>query len=161
MQGVASVHPVIAAAAQPGTPGFYCGLAQWGEPGILGPRDAGSSPAPAATSFTQQQDQEHMADQFTVQLVEEARKTDEGYFQYVHLVACRLPKNLHEQLNQIVNGPIWDGDVISKALRDELFDYKLAIRVCCKGSTGYTGATYFAHSVNEAIKQIKTGQIAA
>ena len=42
----------------------------------------------------------------------------------------------------VENGPCWDGDVPSKAARDELIDQGLAIRVVVKGENGYTAATY-------------------
>jgi hypothetical protein len=86
---------------------------------------------------------------------------DEGYFHYAHLAACLLPKNLIESLRQLINGPVYDGDVISKSLRGDLFKLGLAVRVCFKGEQGYTGATYFAFSVLKCIDEIKTGKIAA
>lgn len=82
----------------------------------------------------------------------------DGYFDYAAVVARRLPKALHEQLKQLINGPVWDGDVISKSLRDQLIDLGLAVRVCCKGEQGHTGATYFAHAVMEIADEIKTGK---
>lgn len=85
----------------------------------------------------------------------------DGHFQYAHIAACLLPQQLHEQLKQLVNGPVWDGDVISKSNRGELFDLGLAIRVCCNGETGFTGATYFAYMVLRAVDDIKVGRIAA
>lgn len=99
--------------------------------------------------------------EFLKELIKRGQSAEEGYFQYVHLVACLLDKRLHEQLEQLVNGPVWDGDVISKSLRDELFDLGLAIRVCCKGEQGYTGAKYFGGSVVKRIKEIKTGKVGA
>ena len=98
-------------------------------------------------------------DELTQSLIEAAQTEDDGYFQYAYIVARRLPKHLHEQLNQLVNGPVWDGDIICKSYRDRLFWFGLAVRVCCKGEQGFTGANYFAFSVNEAINQIKAGKI--
>lgn len=97
-------------------------------------------------------------DQFLKELIERGEKTDDGYFQYAHIIACLLDKRLHEQLEQLVNGPIWDGDVICKCYRNGLIELGLAIRVCCKGEQGYTGATYFADTILKAIKEIKTGK---
>lgn len=85
----------------------------------------------------------------------------DGYFHYAHIAACLLPAQLHEQLRQLVHGPVCDGDVISKSNRGELFELGLAIRVCCKGETGFTGATYFAYVVLKAAEDIKAGRIAA
>lgn len=83
------------------------------------------------------------------------RANDEGYFNIVHAIALIFPKNLIEQLQQIVNGPIWDGDIISKHYRERLMEIGLAIRVCCKGKQGYTGATYTAYSILKKIDEIK------
>ena len=82
---------------------------------------------------------------------------DDGYFDYAAVVARRLDKNLHEQLLQIINGPIWDGDIICKSYREKLFDLGLVIRVCYKGEQGFTGATYFAYSVMKVAGEIKRG----
>lgn len=99
--------------------------------------------------------------QFLKELIARGQSADEGYFHYAHLAACLLDKRLHESLLQLVNGPVYDGDVISKSLRSELFELGLAIRVCCKGEQGYTGATYFAFSVLKVADEIRTGKIAA
>lgn len=84
---------------------------------------------------------------------------EDGYFEYAYIVARRLPRRLHESLRQLVNGPVWDGDVISKSYRDELLECGLAVRVCLKGQQGYTGATYFGFSVAEKWEEIRTGKI--
>ena len=102
-----------------------------------------------------------MDKQIVVELIRRGKKADKGYFAFAHIVAILFDSRLHEQLDQIVNGPIWDGDVISKSCRDELFDYGLAVRVCVNGEQGYTGATYFAYTVNKKIKAIRSGEIAA
>ena len=96
---------------------------------------------------------------FLIELVKRGSQADEGYFEFAHIVACLLDKHLHEQLQQLINGPVWDGDVISKTHRNELFDLGLAIRVCCQGQQGYTGATYFAYGVMKRIKEIETGKV--
>ena len=82
---------------------------------------------------------------------------DDGYLDYAAVIARRLPKRLHEQMHQLINGPVWDGDVISKSLRDALLDMGLALRVCMNGEQGFTGATYFAYSVMKIAGEIKTG----
>jgi len=99
--------------------------------------------------------------EFLKELIARGQSASDGYFQFAHLAACLLDSRLHEQLRQLVLGPVWDGDVISKSLRGELFELGLAIRVCCKGEQGYTGATYFAYSVLKVAEEIKTGRIAA
>jgi hypothetical protein len=99
--------------------------------------------------------------EFIKELVTRGHNADKGYFEFAHIVACYLDKRLHDQLNQLVNGPVYDGDVVSKSDRSELFNLGLAIRVCIKGEQGYTGATYFAFSVNKRIQEIRTGKVGA
>lgn len=51
--------------------------------------------------------------------------------------------NLHlEALLQLVNGPIYDGDLVSKSARDKLLEWGLATKVCVKGEQGFNGANY-------------------
>lgn len=53
-----------------------------------------------------------------------------------------------EVLGQLVqNGPIWDGDVCSKAARDDLLDMGFASRACVKGEQGFTVANYHGWDV--------------
>lgn len=96
--------------------------------------------------------------ELTKQIINAAETCDDGYFDYAAVIARRLPKNLYEQLEQLINGPVWDGDVISKSDRGRLFDLGLAVCVCCKGEQGYTGATYLAFSVMRIANEIKTGE---
>lgn len=42
----------------------------------------------------------------------------------------------------VESGPLWDGDVPSKAGRDDLIVSGLAVRVIYKGEDGFTSATY-------------------
>lgn len=102
-----------------------------------------------------------MEREFLKELIKRGSKADKGYFEFVHIVACYLNHGLHEQLQQLINGPVWDGNIISKSCRDELFDLGLAIRVCHKGETGYSGATYFAWSVMKRAKEIEAGKVGA
>ena len=56
-----------------------------------------------------------------------------------------------EVLRQLLfNGPVWDGDICSKAARGDLFDWGLAVRCCFKGEQGYTAASYRAYTVYKA-----------
>lgn len=49
----------------------------------------------------------------------------------------------YEVLAQLVTqGPVWDGDIVSKTSRDVLLMLGLASRACVKGETGYTVANY-------------------
>lgn len=53
-----------------------------------------------------------------------------------------------DQLRQLLfTGPIWDGDVLSKNARGDLFQLGLAVRCCVKGEQGYTAASYRAYTV--------------
>lgn len=90
------------------------------------------------------------------ELVDQSRTSDDSYFDICKAIALIFPKNIAEQLEQLVNGPIWDGDIISKADRSLLFDMGLAIRVCHKGEQGYTGATYTAFSILKEIKKLSS-----
>jgi hypothetical protein len=92
------------------------------------------------------------------ELVEIGERDADLYFETVHAIALIFPRDLREQLTQLVKGPVWDGDVISKTHRGRLFAMGLAIRVCCKGEPGYTGATYFAFSVLKKLNQIIAGE---
>ncbi len=48
-----------------------------------------------------------------------------------------------EVLRQLVEeGPTEDGDIASKAARDDLFDMGLAGRACVKGQQGFAAANY-------------------
>ena len=53
-----------------------------------------------------------------------------------------------EVLKQILfKGPVFDGDICSKAGRNVLFAYGLAVRCCFKGEQGFTAASYLGGSV--------------
>lgn len=75
-------------------------------------------------------------------------QTDEGYFTYGAIVWDALNGAQREVLRQLLfQGPIWDGNVLSKSARDDLISYGLATRCCFLGEQGYTVATYPAYSV--------------
>ncbi len=77
-------------------------------------------------------------------------QTDEGYFTYGAVVWDALDSAQREVLRQLLfQGPVWDGNVVSKAARDDLIDYGLATRCCFLGEQGYTAATYTAYSVHK------------
>jgi hypothetical protein len=50
----------------------------------------------------------------------------------------------------VKDGPVEDGDVISKSLRDDLIDLGLADRVMHQGQFGYTAATYLGGFVSKS-----------
>lgn len=89
-------------------------------------------------------------------LIIQAEADDDIYFEYCRAIALIFPNRLIPQLKQLADGPIWDGDIISKSDRGELFDMGIAIRVCCKGEQGYTGAKYIAHTILYEYKKIES-----
>lgn len=86
------------------------------------------------------------------ELITKANQGGDDYFELASQVANLLPTELTDTLDQLVNGPVFDGDVISKSCRDVLIRIGLGVRVCYKGEEGFTGGTYFACSVNRALK---------
>lgn len=78
---------------------------------------------------------------------------DEDWNEYIKKIVKVFPEDLIDQLQQLVDGPVWDGDISSKSARDRLIDLGLGIRVCCKGEEGYTGAPYIAYSILKEIKE--------
>lgn len=95
---------------------------------------------PTCTSY------EDTPDSIIKQLIRDIDE-DNNYFEYIDKIATIFPKNLIEQLEQLINGPVEDGDIISKADRVRLFYMGIAIRVCSKGEQGYTGAKYVGYSI--------------
>lgn len=85
----------------------------------------------------------------------------DGYSSYKHLVAVLLPKQLREPLEQLRQGPVWDGDLISKSARDALFGLGLAYRCWVKGEDGYNAATDFGGAISKEIGKITRGEIGA
>lgn len=93
-------------------------------------------------------------EQIVKDLVELALTDDDHYFELVKAIAILFPKNLIEQLEQLVNGPVWDGDIIGKCYRDTLIDMGVAVRVCCKGGQGFTGAYYIGYSILQSMEEM-------
>ena len=83
---------------------------------------------------------------------------DDGYFSYGSVVWDALDSAHREVLKQLLfQGPVYDGNIVSKAARNDLMRYGLATRCCFMGEQGYTAATYLAFSV---FKQGKGAPIA-
>jgi hypothetical protein len=73
---------------------------------------------------------------------------DDGYFTYGAIAWDALTSGQREQLKQLLyQGPVWDGNIISKSCRDQLIGWGLATQCCFLGEQGYTAATYTAYSV--------------
>lgn len=80
-------------------------------------------------------------------------ETDDGYFAYAPIAWDALSGGQREVLNQLLHqGPVWDGNIISKSARDDLLEVGLATRCCYMGEQGYTAATYKAYTVFRAGK---------
>lgn len=99
-----------------------------------------------------------MKEEEIIKLVEEGLSDDDLYFEnakilYLHLRRERMGH--FEQLLQLVkNGPIWDGDIISKSHRNDLLKWKLAVKCTFKGEQGYTSGSYYGWSVLNADRHI-------
>ncbi|OUJ03165.1 hypothetical protein [Acetobacter cibinongensis] len=75
-------------------------------------------------------------------------ETGDGYFSYGSVVWDALPDAHREVLKQLLyQGPVADGNIISKAARNDLFELGLAVRCCFLGECGYSAATYAAYAV--------------
>ncbi len=67
-----------------------------------------------------------------------AAQADDRFSALCVEIRLALPKRHVEELRHLIrNGPVWDGDVISKADRDDLLRWKLAARVLVNGQWGY------------------------
>lgn len=85
--------------------------------------------------------------------LEHSKAGSDLYFEIVEAIALIFPKCIKEQLQQLISGPIWDGNIISKGDRGILFEMGIATRVCCKGEQGYTGSKYIGYSVLKKMKE--------
>ena len=85
--------------------------------------------------------------------MEKMLSDDDSYFGQAPFVWDGLTAAEREQLNQLLHqGPVADGNVVSKSARDMLIEYGLATRCCYKGEQGFTAATYPALTVFKAGK---------
>lgn len=76
------------------------------------------------------------------------RLPDGRYMQICDQLHGLMSKGQLESLAQLAKyGPVWDGDVISKATRGELFDLNMASRALYRGAEGHTVANYFGARV--------------
>jgi len=63
-------------------------------------------------------------------------------------ICTLLSSAQREVLKQLLfQGPVWDGNVPSKAARDDLISLGFATRCCFMGEQGYTAATYRAFTI--------------
>lgn len=80
----------------------------------------------------------------TIRTLQEVSQTSENWDTAIEELAANILRHKYfDQLQQLViQGPVFDGDVISKSDRSALMDMGLAKRVMYKGEWGYTAATY-------------------
>lgn len=71
------------------------------------------------------------------------------------LLASEIPGNAYEVLGQLVDGPKFDGDVVSKNGKAWLYSNKLAVRVCNNGEHGDNAANYLGWQVYKLVKENK------
>jgi len=89
------------------------------------------------------------ADQLRVAM--ERMDTDEGYFSYAPIAWDALSSAQREVMNQLLHqGPVADGNIISKSARGDLIEAGLAVRCCYLGEQGFTAASYKAFTVFKA-----------
>lgn len=65
----------------------------------------------------------------------------------IQCIHDKLSGKYNEQLFQLAQRPIYDGDVISKTNRDFLIKAGLAVKVCNECKQDYTSATSIAYSI--------------
>ena len=82
---------------------------------------------------------------------------DSDWEKYVRkLYMAIIGTHMASLLQLVKDGPVHDGDVISKSLRDDLVEWKLATRVMCRDAFGYTAATYLGGFVARQHKNEKS-----
>lgn len=87
-------------------------------------------------------------------------RTPEGGSLAAHAELCRrlrslmTPAQLEELAHLVKNGPVHDGDVISKDARGDLLTLRLASRALVKGQEGYTVANYVGAGVLRMVDEI-------
>lgn len=65
-------------------------------------------------------------------------------------IVKELTPTHRETLKQLVEqGPVEDGDIVSKSARDDLITWDLAVRACIKNRQGYTVANYKGWAVHK------------
>lgn len=76
-----------------------------------------------------------------------SRMQSDDYLGQGGIVWDALSSAERDVLKQLLfQGPVWDGNIVSKSARGDLFEYGLAVRCCFLGEQGYTAATYAAYS---------------
>lgn len=75
----------------------------------------------------------------------------DAYWDKAQAVYDAMSGSHREALQLMIDeGPIEDGDVPSKQARDELIEMGFAVRVCAKGSQGFTACNYVGWAIMRA-----------
>ena len=85
-----------------------------------------------------------------VQVLRSNETTEEARDESTKRILSLMTPAHWEVLEQLLNSPTWDGNIISKVHRDDLINVELATRVCYKFQQGYTAATYPANTLWQA-----------
>jgi len=76
---------------------------------------------------------------------------DDDYNKTLITITETLSNGHKEELkNLVLNGPVYDGDTISKVIRDDLLKWGFASRAVIKGEQGYTVANYKGYDLLKA-----------
>lgn len=89
--------------------------------------------------------------QLNAAMLLEMDQCDEKYEALAQSVWQGMDPGHREALGQLVNeGPVYDGDIVSKSHRDDLMSWGLANRCCVKGQQGFASANYTGWDVFKA-----------
>ena len=79
-------------------------------------------------------------------------QADEEYKVAAFAINAAMGGAHREVLAQLVqDGPVWDGDIITKGALEDLIAWGLATEICVKGAQGYTGANGRGLTVFQAV----------
>lgn len=83
-----------------------------------------------------------------ISCIQEYEPSSGEYILGAYVLFREMSGNHMAQLNQLMlDGPVFDGDVIKKSECSDLIDWGLAVKVCIKGKQGFTAATYNGYNV--------------
>ena len=83
-----------------------------------------------------------------ISCIQEYKKSSGEYMLGAYVFFREMSDNHMAQLNQLMlDGPVFDGDIIKKSECSDLIYWGLAVKVCIKGKQGFTAATYNGYNV--------------
>lgn len=86
-------------------------------------------------------------------------ETKEELIDYLRAIetALSLSSGAYEVLRQLnTQGPVWDGDLISKSGRTQCLHIGAAAKIICNGDDGYQACTYYGRQlirIREALEK--------